>query len=267
MLHYQHANYLQTHSQPSCCVVRTVTLKQLTFCISDFYVPTPLPITFFAFSKCVCLCVFLGCANPEELTTERAHSAVEEMFETLRGLSHTRDHLKQLRSVYTASDGVHQVEDTQTRLSASKHAHTLCNKDPPQLRSIITAPTAFPSTPNKWTLIIASSWFPSCFIHLFFLHSFCGSNTSPDLAEDLWPSLLLSLSSLRHTVIQHREGVHHESLFINCLLLTAYVTQKGLCESQSFVLMNGSSFSYGQSTVQLRCRCPSTVIGGFFREL
>ncbi|XP_035509084.1 sec1 family domain-containing protein 2 [Morone saxatilis] len=50
-----------------------------------------------------------GCANPEELTTERAHTAVEEMFETLRGLSHTRDHLKQLRSVYTASDGVHQA--------------------------------------------------------------------------------------------------------------------------------------------------------------
>ncbi|KAL7396188.1 hypothetical protein ABVT39_001671 [Epinephelus coioides] len=50
-----------------------------------------------------------GCANPEELTTERAHSAVEAMFETLRGLSHTRDHLKQLRSVYTASDGVHQA--------------------------------------------------------------------------------------------------------------------------------------------------------------
>lgn len=50
-----------------------------------------------------------GCANLGELTTERAHSAVEEMFETLRGLSHTRDHLKQLRSVYTASDGVHQA--------------------------------------------------------------------------------------------------------------------------------------------------------------
>ncbi|XP_028260262.1 sec1 family domain-containing protein 2 isoform X2 [Parambassis ranga] len=50
-----------------------------------------------------------GCANPEELSTERAHSAVEDMFETLRGLSHTRDHLKQLRSVYTASDGVHQA--------------------------------------------------------------------------------------------------------------------------------------------------------------
>ncbi|XP_049909999.1 sec1 family domain-containing protein 2 [Epinephelus moara] len=50
-----------------------------------------------------------GCANPEELTTERAHSAVEAMFETLRGLSHTRDHLKQLHSVYTASDGVHQA--------------------------------------------------------------------------------------------------------------------------------------------------------------
>ncbi|XP_034562512.1 sec1 family domain-containing protein 2 [Notolabrus celidotus] len=50
-----------------------------------------------------------GCVNSTELTTERAHSAVEEMFETLRGLSHTRDHLKQLRSVYTASDGIHQA--------------------------------------------------------------------------------------------------------------------------------------------------------------
>ncbi|KAM7410390.1 hypothetical protein PAMA_001705 [Pampus argenteus] len=50
-----------------------------------------------------------GCANPGELTTERAHSAVEKMFKTLRDLSHTRDHLKQLRSVYTASDGVHQA--------------------------------------------------------------------------------------------------------------------------------------------------------------
>nr|XP_046246625.1 sec1 family domain-containing protein 2 isoform X2 [Scatophagus argus] len=50
-----------------------------------------------------------GCANPEELTTQRAHTAVEKMFETLRDLSHTRDHLKQLRSVYTSSDGVHQA--------------------------------------------------------------------------------------------------------------------------------------------------------------
>lgn len=61
------------------------------------------------------MCVLLGCANPEDLTTERAHSALEEMFETLRGLSHTRDHLTQLRSVYTASDGVHQVYDTQSQ--------------------------------------------------------------------------------------------------------------------------------------------------------
>ncbi|CAJ1059978.1 sec1 family domain-containing protein 2 [Xyrichtys novacula] len=50
-----------------------------------------------------------GCSNPEELTTERAHSTLEKMFEILRGLSHTRDHLKQLHSVYTASDGVHQA--------------------------------------------------------------------------------------------------------------------------------------------------------------
>ncbi|XP_039896396.1 sec1 family domain-containing protein 2 [Simochromis diagramma] len=50
-----------------------------------------------------------GCTNPEELTAERVHSAVEKMFKTFRGLSSTRNHLKQLRSIYTASDGVHQA--------------------------------------------------------------------------------------------------------------------------------------------------------------
>ncbi|XP_072295523.1 sec1 family domain-containing protein 2 [Eucyclogobius newberryi] len=50
-----------------------------------------------------------GCTSPEELTITSTHSAVERMFETLRGLSHSRDHLKKLRSIYTASDGVHQA--------------------------------------------------------------------------------------------------------------------------------------------------------------
>uniref|UniRef100_A0A3Q0T2M3 Sec1 family domain containing 2 n=1 Tax=Amphilophus citrinellus TaxID=61819 RepID=A0A3Q0T2M3_AMPCI len=50
-----------------------------------------------------------GCTNPEELTTKQVHSAVEKIFKTLRGLSSTRNHLKQLRSIYTASDGVHQA--------------------------------------------------------------------------------------------------------------------------------------------------------------
>lgn len=50
-----------------------------------------------------------GCTSPEELTIEHAHSVVENMFKTLHGLTHTRDHLKQLRSVYTPSDGVHQA--------------------------------------------------------------------------------------------------------------------------------------------------------------
>ncbi|XP_031689372.1 sec1 family domain-containing protein 2-like [Oncorhynchus kisutch] len=49
------------------------------------------------------------CGNPEELTMERAHTAVERVFETLKELSHARDHLKQFTPVYTASDGVHQV--------------------------------------------------------------------------------------------------------------------------------------------------------------
>ncbi|XP_029005057.1 sec1 family domain-containing protein 2 [Betta splendens] len=50
-----------------------------------------------------------GCTSPEELSRERAHSALEDMFQTLRALSHTRDHLKQLNSVYSAGDGVHQA--------------------------------------------------------------------------------------------------------------------------------------------------------------
>uniref|UniRef100_A0A673WWA6 Sec1 family domain containing 2 n=1 Tax=Salmo trutta TaxID=8032 RepID=A0A673WWA6_SALTR len=50
-----------------------------------------------------------GCGSPEELTMERAHTAVEGVFETLKELSHARDHLKQFTSVYTASDGVHQA--------------------------------------------------------------------------------------------------------------------------------------------------------------
>ncbi|XP_077391366.1 sec1 family domain-containing protein 2 isoform X2 [Festucalex cinctus] len=50
-----------------------------------------------------------GCTQAEELSTERVHSTLERMFETLSGLSHARDHLKQLRHVYTASDGVHQA--------------------------------------------------------------------------------------------------------------------------------------------------------------
>ncbi|XP_049588058.1 sec1 family domain-containing protein 2 [Syngnathus scovelli] len=50
-----------------------------------------------------------GCTEEEEPSTERVHSALERMFETLGRLSHARDHLKQLRRVYTPSDGVHQA--------------------------------------------------------------------------------------------------------------------------------------------------------------
>ncbi|XP_030627542.1 sec1 family domain-containing protein 2 [Chanos chanos] len=50
-----------------------------------------------------------GVATPEDMTTERAHTALERVFETLKGVGHARTHLKQLRSVYSASDGVHQA--------------------------------------------------------------------------------------------------------------------------------------------------------------
>ncbi|KAL1022585.1 hypothetical protein UPYG_G00029560 [Umbra pygmaea] len=50
-----------------------------------------------------------GCSSSGELTTERAHTAVQGVFESLKSLSHARDHLKQFKSVYRASDGVHQA--------------------------------------------------------------------------------------------------------------------------------------------------------------
>uniref|UniRef100_A0A3B4BUY4 Sec1 family domain containing 2 n=1 Tax=Pygocentrus nattereri TaxID=42514 RepID=A0A3B4BUY4_PYGNA len=50
-----------------------------------------------------------GVSSLEELTMERAHTALEHVFEILRGIGHARDHLKQLHSVYSAGDGVHQM--------------------------------------------------------------------------------------------------------------------------------------------------------------
>ncbi|RXN16288.1 sec1 family domain-containing 2 [Labeo rohita] len=50
-----------------------------------------------------------GISGPVELTVKHAHSALENVFETLRGVSHARDHLKHFNSVYTASDGAHQA--------------------------------------------------------------------------------------------------------------------------------------------------------------
>uniref|UniRef100_A0A9J8C2C2 Sec1 family domain containing 2 n=1 Tax=Cyprinus carpio carpio TaxID=630221 RepID=A0A9J8C2C2_CYPCA len=50
-----------------------------------------------------------GVSGPEELTVEHTHSVLENMFETLRGVSHARDHLKNFSSVYTPSDGAHQA--------------------------------------------------------------------------------------------------------------------------------------------------------------
>uniref|UniRef100_A0A671NQQ1 Sec1 family domain-containing protein 2-like n=1 Tax=Sinocyclocheilus anshuiensis TaxID=1608454 RepID=A0A671NQQ1_9TELE len=51
----------------------------------------------------------LGVSGPEELTVERAHSALENVFEMLRGVCHARDPLKHFSSVYTPSDGAHQA--------------------------------------------------------------------------------------------------------------------------------------------------------------
>ncbi|KAG7488852.1 hypothetical protein MATL_G00038850 [Megalops atlanticus] len=50
-----------------------------------------------------------GCVTVEELTMEKARATVEQVFHTLRGLGHARTLLKQLWSVYSAGDGVHQA--------------------------------------------------------------------------------------------------------------------------------------------------------------
>ncbi|XP_056337525.1 sec1 family domain-containing protein 2 [Danio aesculapii] len=50
-----------------------------------------------------------GVLCPEELTMECAHSALESMFGTLRGVARARDHLKNFRSVFTSGDGTHQA--------------------------------------------------------------------------------------------------------------------------------------------------------------
>lgn len=63
----------------------------------------------------------------------------------------------------------------------------------------------------------------------YFLHSRCASNTGTDAAEDLWPLLRLSPSSLRNTGVQHREGVHCESLFINSVSWSLCNTARRLC--------------------------------------
>ncbi|KAL4635451.1 sec1 family domain-containing protein 2 [Arapaima gigas] len=55
------------------------------------------------------LCAVTGCETPAELTAETAHSAMQRVFDTLRGVASARSHLKQLRSVYHAGDGVHQA--------------------------------------------------------------------------------------------------------------------------------------------------------------
>ncbi|CAL8255246.1 unnamed protein product [Merluccius merluccius] len=60
-------------------------------------------------SVCLALQLWARCASVEEATTPLVHAALGRVFETLRGLTVHRDHLKHLRSVYTGSDGVHQA--------------------------------------------------------------------------------------------------------------------------------------------------------------
>ncbi|KAK1796629.1 hypothetical protein P4O66_008931 [Electrophorus voltai] len=50
-----------------------------------------------------------GVSTPEELTVERAHTALERVFETLRTLGRSRSQLRQFRSVYNAGDTTHQA--------------------------------------------------------------------------------------------------------------------------------------------------------------
>ncbi|XP_033869747.3 sec1 family domain-containing protein 2 [Acipenser ruthenus] len=49
-----------------------------------------------------------GCLSSTELTLDKAHIAVDKMFETLRGVTKSRAHMKQFRAVYSPGDSVHQ---------------------------------------------------------------------------------------------------------------------------------------------------------------
>ncbi|XP_006630198.2 sec1 family domain-containing protein 2 [Lepisosteus oculatus] len=49
------------------------------------------------------------CCSASELTDDVARTAVGRVFEILRGLSRSRAHLRQLRSVHSPGDGVHQA--------------------------------------------------------------------------------------------------------------------------------------------------------------
>lgn len=131
--------------------------------------------TFFALCVCFYLCV--GCGSIEELTMERAHTAVEGVFDTLRELSHARDHLKQLNSVYTASDGVHQVSCSLTHLN-----NVIGTRDPSpsstHLHSILQNTLLFPSieflstllsTPISLCLFICST-IDKCSAHTYILY-------------------------------------------------------------------------------------------------
>lgn len=123
------------------------------------------------------------------------------MFETLRGLSHTRDHLKHLRSIYTASDGVHQVWNIQTPTynsvsSVSRFVLDIFRYSCHSLQSTTTRPLSLRQT-VELTLFITHSCFSSGCLGVFF-HS-CGNNIHKRIAKDFWPWLLMSISSLHHT--------------------------------------------------------------------
>ncbi|TMS20728.1 Sec1 family domain-containing protein 2 [Larimichthys crocea] len=169
-----------------------------------------------------------GCANPEELTTERAHSAMEEMFETLRGLSNTRDHLKQLRSVYTASDGVHQPRQSHT--STTIQHRSLHQHSPAHLRKADCLDN----------MVHTDSWFLSHVLFTYFFPTLAVAVTQAHEISGGTSGLRCFCASPACVTDAHstEEGVHCESLFINRLFLAAYITQKGLCVIlKSFVLM------------------------------
>lgn len=175
------------------------------------------------------------------------------MFETLKGLSHTRDHLKQLRSVYTASDGVHQVRDANRHtLATSKHTHFLLQlpfsglKEHvyPLISSVITvthtsAAIHHHSLNNtsvfleqKWTdaeylveIVHYSQVFSLDFTYLFFILLLWQQHRH---RCNGWPLTFVAFVPLPVCVTQHRGGAHCESLFITYLCLRAYVTKKGL---------------------------------------
>ncbi|GCB61679.1 hypothetical protein scyTo_0009383 [Scyliorhinus torazame] len=53
--------------------------------------------------------VLSGCSSAAELTFDRATGVVEQVFETLQGITRARAHMRQFKALYSPGDNTHQA--------------------------------------------------------------------------------------------------------------------------------------------------------------